>query len=241
MNINWSAIKRMGRSQLLKSSYLWLFILPSIASVLSKAGEQIDIPLGADRHLQIPLSLPFSWTLFYFGAVAYSIGGIAYWIFCPTLIRDYDTFDGFDRTGRGFEFIPKIVYAEYGPNKGFSRCSWSKSKGSPGVSEKIEWVQKDFALLSHEYTRRFVESKFWPEPYKFSAWTEKGIIAKKIDIRKFEVLSEKQGEAFWFIRDRFEDHNYNMQKICLVCFLVAYGCYSWVAIQGLFYVCRILF
>jgi len=106
-----SFLKRFGRSRLLKSSYFWLFIVPPVALLLSKTGNELTIPLGTGE-LVIPLGLPFSWKLFYFGAVSFSIGSLAYAVFCPALIREYDSYEEFDKSGKGFDGLRSAFVAD---------------------------------------------------------------------------------------------------------------------------------
>ena len=104
----WSDLKIASRSKVVTASYIWFIVVPTFAFLLKEAGQEVRFPLGTSEII-IPLDLPFSWKLAYFGAVLFSIGGILYNFVCPPLIRNYTGFNEYEDEGRGGEFILQQV------------------------------------------------------------------------------------------------------------------------------------
>ncbi len=96
----WSQINRMGKSRLLRSSYIWLFAVPMLAKLLAKIGPEVTFSLWGNTFTII-WGLPFSWQMFYFSAVGFSIASYIYSSWCPPIIRDYERFSDFTDQGKG--------------------------------------------------------------------------------------------------------------------------------------------
>lgn len=92
-NWDWLSLSSFSKSKLVKSMVYWLFITPIVAKALSSI-NQIDLSsVGFDGSINI--TLPFSWTLFFFSALFFSIGNFLYTLKCPELIRDYSDFNDY--------------------------------------------------------------------------------------------------------------------------------------------------
>ena len=100
----WEGLNRLGKSRLLQSSYVWLLIVPMAAKGLSTINDPI-VFTGIGEGLRISVTLPFSWKLFYFSAVAISVAGLIYTCACPELIRNFTTFREFQSEGRGLDYL----------------------------------------------------------------------------------------------------------------------------------------
>jgi hypothetical protein len=84
------------------TSYFWLTFVPIAATCLQNL--QPDAPIKFLGHTwQLTMRLPFSWKLFYFGAVAAACAVTIYSIRCPELIRRYRDFSEFKASGCGAE------------------------------------------------------------------------------------------------------------------------------------------
>jgi hypothetical protein len=75
-------VNSLAKLKLNKSSYYFLVIAPIIVKALEKVNNPFFMKVGGS-DIQINLEPPFSWYLFYFGAVAIVIGSLLYQIFCP--------------------------------------------------------------------------------------------------------------------------------------------------------------
>ena len=100
----WDGLNRLGKSRVLQTSYVWLLVVPTAAKILG-ALESPIVLTGLGQGLRFTLELPFSWKLFYFSAVAISLGGIIYTTRCPKLVRSFSTFADFEAEGRELEYL----------------------------------------------------------------------------------------------------------------------------------------
>lgn len=96
----WTRLTEMGNSRILRSSYLWFFLVPPLANLLSKLGAAHTISLfGATWTLH--LGLPFSWKVFYFAAAAFAVATTIFFLRCPEIVRRYRNFSEFTAEGKG--------------------------------------------------------------------------------------------------------------------------------------------
>ncbi len=100
----WTTIKRIASSKIVKSSQLWFIIVP-ICFKLSV--EMNYIPLLSE------FSVPLSWESFYFGSIILALGVFVYQIRCPMIIRDFDDYSEYKSTGRKVSQIQPYVYQLY--------------------------------------------------------------------------------------------------------------------------------
>lgn len=91
LNFRWGALSSILNNRIVQSSSVWLVLTPILAKSLMKI-EQINLPWIAGY---ISFSLPFSWTCFFFGALFFSISSTLYNIFCPSVIRRYQSLNDY--------------------------------------------------------------------------------------------------------------------------------------------------
>ena len=87
----WDTIKGFGATKALKSSYVFLFVVPVVARALQSAPESIAIPFS-EKEIELTLSLPFSWVVLFASACLASLGNIIYATMCPALVKQYEGF-----------------------------------------------------------------------------------------------------------------------------------------------------
>ena len=79
--------------------YVWLGVVPFLANALAKLSDEADITVFGHRF-HLVLKLPFSWECFFFSALFFSAASAIYLLFCPRLIKDFDDFGQYYRSGR---------------------------------------------------------------------------------------------------------------------------------------------
>lgn len=109
MAINWEVVNKLGKNRLLRTSYIWLILVPPLAKLLSTIRSPLDFSQYVPG-LIINLSLPFSWQTFYFSAVIISTAGVIYFLRCPEIVKSFSTFAEFKAEGRDLNYLKK--YAE---------------------------------------------------------------------------------------------------------------------------------
>ena len=104
----WDTIKGFGETKALKTSYVFLFVVPVVARALQSAPESIVIPFSG-KEIELTLVLPFSWVLLFVSACLASLGNIIYATICPTLVKKYDSYPEFHATGRKGTYLLETV------------------------------------------------------------------------------------------------------------------------------------
>jgi hypothetical protein len=104
MSIKWTTLNRLGRSGALRSSYLWLILVPIAARILEKAPDTVELSLFGSTAT-FTLLLPFSWKIFYLSAIFFTAASLAYSIKCPIIVREFDNYAQYQEDGRGFAFL----------------------------------------------------------------------------------------------------------------------------------------
>ncbi len=100
----WSQLKWLGNSKTIKSSYIWLFLVPILSKLFSSLNSIIEIKLF-DATWSLNMALPFNLKMFYFSAVSFAIASIIYKIWCPAGIDKYETFEEYKEKGKSLESL----------------------------------------------------------------------------------------------------------------------------------------
>jgi hypothetical protein len=114
--IRWSDLRSLGNSKTIKSSYIWTFIVPVLAKLLAKIGPEVQLELLGYKW-DFTFALPFSWEMFYFGAVAFAVASVIYRIGCPDLIRNYRNYEEYRASGNEDFFLLGRFLASEGIGK----------------------------------------------------------------------------------------------------------------------------
>ncbi|MEI8606658.1 hypothetical protein [Pseudoalteromonas sp. B160] len=96
---HWSVIRSMADIKLVKISYVWIIIVPILAKSLNKITEVLPITIG-QVTIELNLALPFSWQLFFFSALTFTLAQFLYAIFCPDIIKKYKNINEFQDDGK---------------------------------------------------------------------------------------------------------------------------------------------
>jgi hypothetical protein len=113
----WSALRRFGESRLLRTSWLWIVVVPFAARAASVL-DMLIVALLRDLYGRLypnqalhitPPGLPVSWQLFYFAAVATTIATVCYNIGAPEIVRLFPTYADFVKDGRGADQLKKYL------------------------------------------------------------------------------------------------------------------------------------
>lgn len=99
IDFNWSQLNKIKDIKLISSMYIWVFIVPIAAKVLSLTSDIATITVFS-YTFDVNLSLPFSWKLFYFSALFFALATLIYQTRCPRLIKEYPTYVSFESEGK---------------------------------------------------------------------------------------------------------------------------------------------
>src|SRR4051794_30489257 len=92
--MQWPALKALMSHKTVTSMYVWLAIVPFVASLLRDVESKPKLMIFG-HQFNIRLDLPFSWECFFFAALFFTMGTALYTICCPTLIKQFDDFGQF--------------------------------------------------------------------------------------------------------------------------------------------------
>ncbi len=109
---DWSQIKRWCSNRFIRSSVIWIWLVPIAAKLLERVSDTVCIRIF-DTALPLRLRLPFSWTCFFLGAVCFAFARLWYIARCPRIVQEYDNFAEFERdkvTTRAFaSYLLEVV------------------------------------------------------------------------------------------------------------------------------------
>ena len=97
---SWSSLAKVQNTNTVKSMYIWLIVVPIIAKALLQVEEAANVTVF-DYSFTIELCLPFSWKVFYFAALCFSISNFIYFVRCYSIIKDHHSFSHFHEEGKG--------------------------------------------------------------------------------------------------------------------------------------------
>ncbi len=100
----WHKLRNIQKNRLVQSSYIWLVIVPVSAKLFSKISDTITFSIGEFQY-QFDMVLPFSWVLFYFAALFFTIGNVLFVVFAPQIIKENEDYGGFESAGRGYSHL----------------------------------------------------------------------------------------------------------------------------------------
>lgn len=104
----WSSLRAVQRIGAFRWSYLWLLTIPLAAKLLQTVPTKLNVPFYKEA-IELHPRLPFSWTLLFFSGLFLVLGDIAFRFWCPPLVRDFEDFRAYRRTGRGEEHLRRIL------------------------------------------------------------------------------------------------------------------------------------
>jgi hypothetical protein len=96
----WPSLHSLSESKIVKSSYVWLVLVPAMAKLLDAIDHKITLFGNV-----VVLSLPFSPKIFYFAAVAFAGANIIYYVFCPPAVKGYRSYKEFSEASKGSDVL----------------------------------------------------------------------------------------------------------------------------------------
>ncbi|MFW9906336.1 MAG: hypothetical protein ACFFFH_18590 [Candidatus Thorarchaeota archaeon] len=109
LNIKWQELRYIQRSKFISSMYIWIFFVPVVAKLLFKIEEHLSFCLFGQK-IELVFSLPFSWKVFFYSALSFSIANSIVLVACPKIIKDHLSFAGYIGDGKTHEHLKE--YAE---------------------------------------------------------------------------------------------------------------------------------
>lgn len=208
---DWGKFKYLGRSKVIKSSYWWLFLAPLLAKLLEAIGDEITFTIFS-ANINLTLALPFSWALFYFSAVCFSIASLIYLTRCPIGIDKYDNFEDWNKSGKDSVTLIRVFLYAYRDDKRMS-------------PHTISDEQKNY-FLTH-----YLEYKGDVNKITKESGTPRNLI-------KSGIPDDNLKGVYYFVVDRLRQSRALARLLMLIFYFVGFICFSVVLFQNFIYVCR---
>ncbi len=206
--MKWTSQRSLANSKIVKSSYIWLLVVPFLARVLHTLNESINFTIF-DAQITLSTSLPFSWQLLFLAACFFSVANILFSIFCPDLVKSYGNYSDFESHGKTRMQI----------NTALKDIVWCNKK--PGV--KSEYVD----VLS-SYFKYYKDNK---KRTKHELDRESIPLFNNVS----ENLG-KNSNAFYFVYAVLDKHNQAAIWSSFVSYMSGLLCIAIIAVQNVCYV-----
>lgn len=193
----WSDIGKLGENKTVRSSAIWMFVVPVLARILDTLNE-LNFSLGTEV-LKVSLSLPFSWIYLYFAALFFGIGSILYLVWCPRFIRTYDSYNTLDDQGKGSRTIIDNLTAATEPEKAYSI--------------KATRVQVLWQFVTDYMTDVRTTKNVEPDIKKLTQ-----------DLFNGKIRTDCLREAFWFVRNFCEEISPVKRLLVSVLYFLGFVC-----------------
>jgi len=206
--MKWTSQRDLANSKVIKSSYIWLFIVPLAARMLSSIDEIIDLTIFGTT-IKISTSLPFSWQLLFLAACLFSIANTTYSIFCPLIVKSYSNFSEFESQGKTRLQI----------NQAIKNIVWDNKK--PGV-------KTDYIKQLSTYFKFYKNGRYFNE-------TELDYQAMEL-LDDVEDIIGKNSNAFYYVYTISDVHAPNAIKVTFGCYILGLSLFGVIALQNVYYV-----
>jgi len=147
--LDWSKLKKVPKNKLVSTSYIWIVIVPIVAKVFSKIESIVYLKIGDVRY-ELILELPFSWQMFFWSALLFTVGNVLFSWLCPFIVKNYDNFDHFQLNG-GTESIIRNNLSAKSLNAGLI----INNKRNEGI-EKYFWAAYESEKTEYEKYRSII-------------------------------------------------------------------------------------
>lgn len=208
--MKWSYSRSLAESKVVKSSYVWLFIVPIAARMMSSLDNIIDLTIFGGS-IQIATTLPFSWQLLFMAACFFTVANIIYSLFCPEIFKEYRSYSEFRDDSKTLLQIHSAM----------KNMVWSNKK--PGV--KPEYIK----YLS-SYFKYYCASPNMEE----GDLDEKGIAL--FDNMELANKTNISNNAFYFSQALANKHNQPAVISAVLCYGIGLLFVGIIALQNIVYV-----
>ncbi|MEI8654300.1 hypothetical protein P4S57_17205 [Pseudoalteromonas sp. Hal273] len=209
--MNWLQISNLGSNKVVKSMMIWMLVTPIVAKALSSV-ESINISfLQTDQS--IALSLPFSWQVFFFCALSFTVANIIYTIKCPALISKYKNYADFESKDNSLYLVVSEFNQHVNPEmirSNFLEIGVIVSKYSPAKDIALEWTSDDTSNVN---------------------WR------KGIDSLRHAIVEDKP-DIFASLRILLGKLNSRWAFTCVVFYVLGFIGMGFVMLQNIMFVCK---
>lgn len=182
----WITLRSLGESRLIRTSYFWFAVIPILAKWANSVSNlELQIPF-TDGKTFSP-ELPFKWQLFYYGSVAFALASFVYSLYCPEIVRKYESYTEFTALGnqpsRTIEFLRQHILP-------LAFEKWF-------VGEKVSAAKRETEFFHRRVCEGQIELPEGSAPKNLREWrVQWNTVFNRMQVRKSD-----EAEAFWLVRD----------------------------------------
>ncbi|QBZ83124.1 hypothetical protein GHNINEIG_01165 [Hydrogenovibrio crunogenus] len=209
MTLKWSSQRTIANSRIVKTSVIWLFIVPFVAKLLSTIDDVIQLTIF-EGSISISTVLPFSWQLLFFAAISFTIAGIIYSIACPEIVKNYENHAQFESDGKTRLQI----------NSALKDMAWDQS-------------DKKFKEKYVSFVKKYLQtySKL-PLQYSDENLNKDGVSL----LENISDIEGKNSNAFYYVYELSDTHGQPWIWSSLIFYVVGFICFTIIGIQNILYV-----
>lgn len=107
--MRWSRVRSLGRNRFVRSSFIWIALVPAAAKTVHTLKQNVTDPAWA-KSMVSSLHLPFSWQILFWSALCMALGTLLFDLCCPKIVRRHEHFGSFASAGEHTSHL--LEYAE---------------------------------------------------------------------------------------------------------------------------------
>lgn len=215
----WSSIALLGNNRLLRTAYVWLIIVPLLTRIFSTTGSTVDLHIFG-HMFRLNTVLPFSWKVFFYGALFTSTGHAIYALACPSLIKSYKSLIDFTSVGKGSTQLMQ----EYTT---FLSRIFSSSKADD-LQRNLESLYRECCEQDSKIEAFFTKSL--DRTSEYDRWS------LAITSSELKLKESKLGDAFWHVFQHLDSSYLILRILTCIFFLMAIVCFGHVTVQNIIFV-----
>lgn len=215
MKLSWLSLRKYGQSSIIRSSVIWLFLVPITAKFLQQLESPLQWRIFGQDHV-VHLDLPFSWYALYFAAVFFAAASGVYSVFCPRIIKEFPTFMAFYQAGNGARALNELI----------SDALANDDQVIAEVTQTLNKVSKDSSFIAAGDGK--ILKKAYPAIQKFISSRE-AISA---------IPREEMGDLYHLLISKQADGGMVAIVVAAILYAVGFALSAWVTLQSFWFVAR---
>lgn len=138
--LKWQTLKKISDTKAVKGMYFWAVFVPTAAKFLALIETPLHVKIF-EATVALQLSLPFSWSAFFFAAVAFSAAHILFILFAPKIISEHPSYSHFREEGK-----TRTQLRKYGKEVKFNQIdmtlaeSAASDNSNEGETQQMYWI-----------------------------------------------------------------------------------------------------
>lgn len=208
----WSSQRAIANSKVVKSSAIWLFVVPLAAKTLESLNGPLVFTVFSEE-IKLTTSLPFSWQMLFFSAVFFTTASIVYSVFCPELVKRYVSYTEFEADGKSRLQIIRALRT----------ISWN---------EKSQTPKKEYLPDLVAFFKTYTESGHLSSEQIINHLAE--------NFNEMPSVQGKNSNAFYHVYEISNAHTQPLIWISFVLYLCGFAAIAGVVYQNIAYVVRTL-